>query len=251
MRFTLNHVLVFTILLLQFSSCTVEKRRYTSGYHIEWHRNEATNSREKKTDPDDECLQSVAPPCNNTVYADASPAVSNAEKTLSTEPTKDDSATEQKSPGRFALKESIQKHISHASQHRSFHALSGNIEFLKTGTRFFKFSKEDTRDTESLASKKKGKKGNKGKVAGIMVTAAWLLTFIGVGMILNGTGSLAAILVLSLLSNILAITGFIMGCKAIKKAKKGKGKTGALIAIVLGGIYCLLLLISILTFIAA
>lgn len=34
-----NLLLLFAVLSVFFSSCTIEKRRYTDGYHVEWHRN--------------------------------------------------------------------------------------------------------------------------------------------------------------------------------------------------------------------
>jgi hypothetical protein len=235
--------LFFALFILQFASCTIEKRRYNSGYHIDW---QTQNRIPSKHDPEDSLVGREKNDSDHS-FSPEKNQVSSALQQLESSPepiiTENNAIDYLASPPERKNESKSSNYT--ADEQASIHE---EISCPAVSTVFFNYTENENK-SESLATKKR-KKGSRGTIAGILVATAWLMVFIGTGLIING-GSLAVVLILSLLSNILAITGFIMGCRAVKKAKKGKGKTGAIIAIVLGGIYCLLLLISILTIVAA
>ncbi|MEI6817404.1 MAG: hypothetical protein WCL14_12400 [Bacteroidota bacterium] len=77
---------LLVLILLQLSSCSIEKRRYSSGYNIQWHHQGKINSyhesiaKHKRSEPVDNPAVSVALLAPN--HAEVEPLIASTEKTI-------------------------------------------------------------------------------------------------------------------------------------------------------------------------
>ena len=240
-QFTLYFFVIIAVLL---TSCTIEKRRYTNGYHLEWnhplnHRIQgltAIKSKKAKEKSDkisvttinDESLQwkSISPRPIPTIEKKQSFIISEGNK-----------------QGQHILKESITPIIAGilCSKQMIFgnHAFSP-IKYL---------------DPDNVLKKKKSKK-NKSSYGHISLFCGLLAWLIAIGTTIYGISTsiaLGTLIVLSFLSFFLAIAAFSFGIAGLRQKSKSKHnhKVGAAIGLILGSIYLLLVIVATILALAA
>jgi hypothetical protein len=229
----LNQIRLFILLslIVTITSCSVEKRRYTSGYHVEWYKRD----QKKVVQKDAEELASVQEhiaETNQTEVPNSNPTV-NAELTTTEE---------------NVLIVENEKDL--VADNNSDAILTQKIK-PSIAERFIENSKvaqkiQNSATLNALAEKSK-KKGKLGVVSAITGAGSWVAIIVDAVLITVfwETTTVATALILSLLALLLAITAFITGIMGLKKAKKGKGRGGAITGLVLSSLYFLLFIVSI------
>jgi len=218
-NYTLTTVVLIGSFLLFLQSCSIEKRRYTGGFHIEKHTSHKRHLEPEIAVHKSDSTTSIAKTQSEPV-ADSTPLMSDdsveTENQLNT--TEEDivASSEESPTPVLASTNAVTR-------------LTNHVETLVS-----KY------DHYGFAEKKKKKKKNLGKQAGYMGVAAWIISILAFVMAVGGSLSIGAYLMLSLTAFIMAICALVFGAMSVKKAKKGKGKGGAVIGIILGGLYLLI-----------
>lgn len=213
----MKHLSWITLLLclLQFSSCTIEKRRYTSGYHVDWHHNE-NKAQQKKLELEKETTPTEAP------------ALATAD--LGNELTQQDLKSEV--PVLFSPK-AFAKATANETKRRI-----EKINFL--GHKFWQKTKSTSVDPELEAEARFAKKTN---------TALYLTIFGYVGGFLSAIPQLQVLgSALALMAFVALIAGFVIAAGCLKEIKREpkytKYYSRAFAAWLLGLIYLILLVVA-------
>ncbi len=221
---TLTAIGLACLFIFLIESCTVEKRKYTGGFHVDW--NEHHKSRTVAKEPEKKLVPSFSANAHEQ------------EDDASNEdlPKKDTIAFQQKIKGKtsdlVATREEVDPIISKTKH------LEDQFELQK-----YQVTTEDDNNADYGAKKKKKRK-NLGSISGFLGVGCYLVEILAVILAAKGSIEIGLFLFLLISSFLMAVIAFILGLIAIKKARKGKGRTGAIIGIVLGGIFLLLTLIG-------
>ncbi len=220
---------LLTVCLIYLQSCTIEKRHYTSGYHIEKIHHEKNR------------IKDAPKLAEQNAKEDSDPVIIKVEKTILEESVATTSTEE------IQTDSLIQEDIS-ASQEESIPI----IQKIKNSPRIQQGVKRITEKklAQSLATKKKSKKGKIfGRLSAVCGLLAWIIAFVAVGIALGG-GEIVTASALAWLALFLALFGFILAIvtfKTTKKSKKPSGRTAAVIGLVLSGLFLIFILIGLIT----
>lgn len=251
--------------MLALHSCTIEKRRYTRGYHIEWRHN---SCHAKKSTQDINLQNKVIEKSQDDeaifdIKADTS--ICNGEEKILTVPLGKESQVEQKRKQKPYRKntpryktdnddvysESSKSTSQNEDRSSPSYKAWNIIAFLKDYSNPIKVYFELSDANSSFKKKRKKKKKllskvkNPGKVGGMMTVGGWLIIFLAILLMIatvESTSIALAVLFIVLLwiGSIIGALGFILAIRSFRKNRLKKHGVWVLIALGYGPFFFIL-----------